>query len=130
MRNLIFISILAISYSFYIAATPNVACLHFKKDNAHTNFKFQVNAEQPQNININIINSYGQTMNSFSQESGETVFDGRNAFKICFQTVDNTNKAVTIDVWTSSEDSIKGLAKKTEYYELHKTLRKAADGLR
>lgn len=115
MRVLILVLAISLSYSFYIAATPQVVCLNFNKENDSINFKFQVNAEEPQNININIINHYGQFLYTFAQESGEVTFNAQQ-FKICFQTTDNSNKAVTIDLWTSSENSIKGLAKKTEYY--------------
>lgn len=47
MRPLVLVLVVALSHCFYIAVTPSVVCLHFKKDSEHTSFKFQVNAEEP-----------------------------------------------------------------------------------
>ena len=117
MIKLCILGLLALfSQGFYIAATPKLTCLHFKKDSVKTNFKFQTNADHPDQVAINLINEHGMVIQSFQQEAGQVEFDGRHPFKICFQTQDNTNKAVTIDVWSESESHVRGLAKKTEYF--------------
>ena len=76
---------------------------------------------------MNLIYEHRRVMQSFQHEAGQWSSTA-GTFEICFQSQDGTSKAGTIHVCSESESRVRGLAKKTDYFELHRVLRRLRMG--
>lgn len=71
-------------------------------------------------------NMNGLHITTFTETNRMYDLPGHEPIQICMQSTDEELKSVSIDMWSDSASAIKTLASKSDIYELHAALVKAA----
>lgn len=69
-------------------------------------------------------------MHSFREGQSSVEFGAHLPYRICFESTDGEQKEVLMDLWSDAEGSLKSLAAKDEFYEVHSVLAKANGRIR
>lgn len=74
---------------------------------------------------VKVVGKDQQIIHQFSEPKGSIEFNGDADFDICYSSSDGSRREVLMDLWKDTEDTMRRLASKTEFYELHKELAEA-----
>ena len=81
-------------------------------------------------MNITVYDSTNTLLKGFSSARDTAIIKTTSRFKVCFSTVDQTEKPVSFDIWEDSADKIKKLASKSDIYTLHSSIVEASNVLK
>lgn len=118
--------LVSLTRSFYFGVGQKQLCLTFKHIGEDYHFSYQVNALEPNNINVVAQTVNGRIIHTFQEMNRQFDVSGSEPVQICFQATDSEYKSVSIDMWSDSSAAIKQLASKSDVYALHSTLMDAS----